>query len=219
MRPGEPADGGPMLALLHSAGRGVSNDDRTCAGRGAPFRPSPHAADRSAREWLQDRRLRGRRRHPCHPCSRGDVFAGLCDHPPFLALACRQVHAGSPHEHEHNPRSEGLPLMRQENPPTAARCWLCFTPLDGAFQAAAAPALGETLLQPPTRVEKPGFSAGQITAIVLMLICVLIGLATNGLGFWLLVVLAPVLILHAARSETSSNSWKLSVMSVASLSA
>jgi hypothetical protein len=46
-------------------------------------------------------------------------------------------------------------------------------------------------------VDKPGFSAGPITAIVLILICVLIGLATNGLGFWLLVVLAPVLILLA----------------------
>jgi hypothetical protein len=38
---------------------------------------------------------------------------------------------------------------------------------------------------------------GQVTAIVLALICALIGFATQGLGFWLFIGLAPVFILLA----------------------
>jgi hypothetical protein len=40
-------------------------------------------------------------------------------------------------------------------------------------------------------------SVGQITAMVLAVLCMLIGFATQGLGLWLFVVLAPVFILLA----------------------
>jgi len=84
----------------------------------------------------------------------------------------------------------------QENPPTAARCWLCFTPLGGAFQTA--PAQRELRLQPSAGLEKAGVSTGQGVAILLALICCLIGLATQGQGFLLFIALAPVFILLAA---------------------
>jgi hypothetical protein len=47
------------------------------------------------------------------------------------------------------------PSCGQENPPTAARCWLCFTPLGGAFQTAPAPAQGEIRIR-PLRAELTG---------------------------------------------------------------
>ena len=43
------------------------------------------------------------------------------------------------------------PSCGKENPPTAARCWLCFTPLGGAFQTTTAPAPGEARLSTPPR--------------------------------------------------------------------
>lgn len=89
------------------------------------------------------------------------------------------------------------PTCGQENRPTAARCWLCFTPLGGAFQTTPAPAQPELRLQPPASLEKAGVSTGQGVAILLAIICGLIGLATQGLGFWLFIVLAPVFVLLA----------------------
>ena len=45
------------------------------------------------------------------------------------------------------------PSCGKENPPTAARCWLCFTPLGGAFQTTTAPAPGEWRFTGPPRTQ------------------------------------------------------------------
>jgi hypothetical protein len=48
------------------------------------------------------------------------------------------------------------PSCGKENAPTAPRCWLCFTPLGGAFQTTTAPAPGEVRLSAPPRTEPTG---------------------------------------------------------------
>jgi hypothetical protein len=47
------------------------------------------------------------------------------------------------------------PSCGKENPPTAARCWLCFTPLGGAIQTTTASAPGEERFSAPLRRQPP----------------------------------------------------------------
>ncbi len=77
MRPGEPADGRPVLAMLHSPRCGVSNDARISAGGRALFRSSRLAADRVGPKRLCHYRHMVRRRHPYHRLRRRDVFPDL----------------------------------------------------------------------------------------------------------------------------------------------
>ena len=80
------------------------------------------------------------------------------------------------------------PSCGRENPPTAGRCWLCFTPLAGAFQEAPRPVRPDAERPAPLR-HRMGLPL--YTGIVLVVVCVLLALVTFGFGLLLLLPLAP----------------------------
>jgi hypothetical protein len=75
------------------------------------------------------------------------------------------------------------PSCGKENPPTAPRCWLCFTPLGRAFQTTTAPAPGEVRLSVLPRTQRtadPGSGCSDCAS------------AVGVLGVVILVIIAAV---------------------------
>jgi hypothetical protein len=85
------------------------------------------------------------------------------------------------------------PSCGQENPPTAARCWLCFTPLGGAFQTTTAPSPRETRLSAPSYTQPTAGPRSGCATVGVWIGIAILALVSAGVTF-VLVCSAPAVV-------------------------
>jgi hypothetical protein len=77
------------------------------------------------------------------------------------------------------------PSCGKENPPTAARCWLCFTPLGEAFQTTTAFSPGEVRLSAPPRTEPTAVARSDCASVAAWTGVAILTIVSAGVTFFL----------------------------------
>jgi hypothetical protein len=77
------------------------------------------------------------------------------------------------------------PSCGKENAPTAARCWLCFTPLGGAIQTTTAPVPGEVRLSAAPRTEPTAVARSDCASFAACFGVFILTIVSAGVTFFL----------------------------------